>query len=74
MYYKKLEGVPERGFVTIQLSRFIGFRRFGIDLVYGLDENRIFTARRIRIARKYLREFILDEEPKKVVDFPGKLV
>ena len=55
------------------LKRVIEGRTFCIDVCRGEAESRGWFAHRIRNARKYLREFILDEKPKKVVDFPEKI-
>ena len=57
----------------VHLKKFIGHRQFYIDVDYALTEARDLTARRIRNARKYLREFTL-EEPKKVIDILDKQV
>jgi len=67
MRSKKLEGNPMAGHTTRILSKFIEGRMFSVAVCSGSEEERIWTAHRLRNARKYLREFSLDE-PKKVID------
>jgi hypothetical protein len=70
MQHKKFIDMPEEGFVTLELYRSIGWRRFGVAMVYATNDNRDLTAHRLRNHRNALREFTL-EEPKKVVDTSG---
>lgn len=62
------------------LKRVIEGRTFCIDVCREEEETRGWFAHRIRNARRYLREFVLDEPekivhvPKKVLDFPGSIL
>ena len=67
MKSKKFIDEPVEGCITLELYRSIGWRRFGVAMVYARGDNRTLVAHRLRNHRKYLREFSLDE-PKKVVD------
>ena len=67
MRYKKLIDEPEEGFTTALLSKVIDGRVFAVDMCWGPEESRAFTAHRLRNYRRALREFSL-HEPKKVVD------
>jgi hypothetical protein len=67
MRYKKIENYPFAGGTTVKLSKTLEGRTFCIDVCWGPKEARDWTARRLRNCRQYLREFILDEEPKKLL-------